>query len=56
VGDLVLNGTIHGKILNLNNYGFGPFQVVENLGLGTYKLKKLEGEVDLLHVNGKFLK
>lgn len=58
VGDLVLKwDKIHegkGKHMKFQQLWLGPFLIVEKLGLGTYKLQNLEGEVDLLPSTTKF--
>ena len=34
----------------------GPYLVVEKLGLSTYRLQNIEGELDLLPINSQVLK
>jgi hypothetical protein len=45
-----------GKHSKFKQLWLGPFVIRENIGLGTYCLKNLEGDVDLLAVNGQILK
>ena len=33
----------------------GPFQILEKIGLGTYTLQNLEGDLDPLPINGQCL-
>jgi hypothetical protein len=60
VGDLVLKwdreNEPKGKHSKFQNLWLGPFQVAENIGLGTYQLQDLRGESDALRVNGQALK
>jgi len=45
-----------GKHSKFQQMWLGPFLVKEKIVLGTYRLQNLEGEVDLLPVNGQVLK
>jgi hypothetical protein len=60
VGDLVLKwGKTHedkGKHSKFQQLWLGPFIVNEKIGLGTYILQNLEGDVYLLPINGQILK
>ena len=60
IGDLVLKwNKIHepkGKHSKLQNLWLGPFQVVQKIGVGTYWLKNLMGELDALSINVHALK
>jgi hypothetical protein len=60
VGDLVLKWDKpheeKGKHSKFQKLWLGPYLVVEKLGLGTYRLQNIEGEVDLLPINGQILK
>jgi hypothetical protein len=60
VGDLVLKwdreNEPKGKHSKFQNLWLGPFQVAENIGVGTYRLQNLRGEPDALPVNGQALK
>ena len=42
-----------GKHSKFQSLWLGPFQVVENIGVGTYRLQNLRGELDALPVNGQ---
>jgi hypothetical protein len=57
VGDLVLKwdraNELKGKHSKFHNLWLRPFQVAENIGLGTYRLQNLGGESDTLLVNGQ---
>jgi hypothetical protein len=60
VGDLVLKwdreNESKGKHSKFQNLWLRPFQVVEKIGVGTYRLQNLRGEPDALPVNGQTLK
>eukprot|EP00253_Pinus_taeda_P009104 PITA_09104 len=60
VGELVLKweklNEPKGKHTKLQHLWLGPFQVVEKIGQGTYRLKTLQGETEKLPVNGQDLK
>jgi hypothetical protein len=60
VGDLVLKWDKphedKGKHSKFQQLWLGPFVIKENIGLGTYRLQNMEGDVDLLPVNGQILK
>jgi hypothetical protein len=45
-----------GKHSKFQKLCFGPYLLKEKFGLGTYILKNLEGEVEILPVNGQALK
>jgi hypothetical protein len=45
-----------GKHSKFQQLWLGSFMIKENIGQGTYWLQILEGEVDLLPINGKILK
>jgi hypothetical protein len=57
LGDLVLKwdraNEPKGKYYKFQNLWFIPFQVAEKIGLGTYRLQNLRGELDALPVNGQ---
>jgi hypothetical protein len=60
VGDLVLKwdkiNEPKGKHSKFQNLWLGHFQVAEKIGVGTYHLQNLRGELDALSVNGQALK
>ena len=60
VGDLVLKwdkvNELKGKHSKFQSLWLGPFQVAENIEVGTYHLKNLRGEPNTLSVNGQALK
>ena len=60
VGELVLKQDKlkepKAKHTKFQHLWLGPFQVVEKIGQGTYRLKTLQGETEKLPVNGKHLK
>jgi hypothetical protein len=60
VGDLVLKwdkiNEPKGKHSKFQNLWLGPYQVAEKIGVGTYRLQNLRGELDALPVNGQALK
>eukprot|EP00253_Pinus_taeda_P002868 PITA_02868 len=60
VGELVLKwdklNEPKGKHTKFQHLWLGPFQVVENIDQGTYKLKTLCGEIEKLPLNGQNLK
>jgi hypothetical protein len=45
-----------GKHKKFQKLWLGPCQIYENIGLGTFKIKSFEGELEELPINGKFLK
>jgi hypothetical protein len=45
-----------GKHFKFQQMWLGPFLVKENISLGMYRMKNLKGEIDLLPVNGQFLR
>ena len=57
VGELVLKwdklSEPKGKHTEFQHLWLGPFQVVEKIGQGTYRLKMLQGEIEKLLVNGQ---
>jgi hypothetical protein len=57
VGDLVLKWDKphedKGKHSKFQQLWLGPFMIKEKTGQGTYRLQMLEGEADLLPVNGQ---
>ena len=60
VGELVLKwdklNEPKGKHTKFQHLWLGPFQVVEKIGQGTYRLKTLQGEIEKIPVNGQHLK
>ena len=60
VGDLVLKWDREDepkrKHSKFQSIWLGPFQVAEKIGVGTYQLQSLRGELDALPVNGQALK
>eukprot|EP00253_Pinus_taeda_P020684 PITA_20684 len=60
VGELVLKwdrlNEPKGKHMKFQHLWLGPFQVVENICQGTYRLKTLQGETEKIPVNGQHLK
>eukprot|EP00253_Pinus_taeda_P023187 PITA_23187 len=56
VGELVLSwdklSEPKGKHTKFQHLWLGPFQVIEKIGQGTYRLKTLQGETEKLPVNG----
>jgi predicted GH43/DUF377 family glycosyl hydrolase len=60
VGDLVLKwdkiNEPKGKHSKFQNMWLGPFQVAEKIGVGTYHLQNLRGELEALPINGQALK
>jgi hypothetical protein len=60
VGDLVLKwdkvNEPKGKHSKFQSLWLGPYQVAEKIGVGTYQLQNLRGELDSLPVNGQALK
>jgi hypothetical protein len=59
MGDLVLKwdraNESKGKHSKFQNLWFGPFQVAENIGVGTYRLHNMRGVPDALPMNGQAL-
>jgi hypothetical protein len=59
-GDLVIKwdkaNEMKGKHTKFQKLWLGPYQIYENIELGTFKLKSLEGDLEELPINGKFLK
>jgi hypothetical protein len=60
IGDLVLKwDKAHeekGKHTKFKKLWLGPFQIAENIGPSTFILQTLEGEKEILPVNGQILK
>jgi hypothetical protein len=60
VGNLVLKWDKphedKGKHSKFQQLWLGPFIIKEKIGLGTYHLQNLEGDIDLLPINGQVLK
>eukprot|EP00253_Pinus_taeda_P001726 PITA_01726 len=60
IGELVLKwdklNEPKGKHMKFQHLWLGPFQVVEKIGQGTYRLKTLQGETEKLPVNDQHLK
>jgi hypothetical protein len=60
VGDLVLKwdkiNEPKGKHSKFQNLWLGPFQIVEKIGVGTYSLQNLRGELEALPINDQALK
>eukprot|EP00253_Pinus_taeda_P022887 PITA_22887 len=60
VGELVLKwdnlNEPKGKHTKFQHLWLGPFQVVEKIGQGNYRLKSLQGETEKLPINGQHLK
>lgn len=60
VGELVLKcdklNEPKDKHTKFQHLWLGPFQVVEKIGQGTYRLKTLQGETGKILVNGQHLK
>jgi hypothetical protein len=56
VGDIVLKcdkmNEPKGKHSKFKNLWLGPYQVAKKIGVGTYQLQNLRGELDALPVNG----
>ena len=60
IGELVLKwdklSETKDKHMKFQHLWLGPFQVVEKIGQGTYRLKTLQGETEKLPVNGQHIK
>jgi hypothetical protein len=60
VGDLVLKWDKphedKGKHSKFQQLWLGPFMIKEKIGQGTYHLQNIEGDIDLLPINGQILK
>eukprot|EP00253_Pinus_taeda_P013991 PITA_13991 len=60
IGELVLKwdklNEPKGKHMKFQHLWLGPFQVVEKIVQGTYRLKNLQGETEKLLVNGQHIK
>ena len=44
------------KHVNFQQLWLVPFQIIEKIGVGTYRLKDLEGDRNPLPINGQILK
>jgi hypothetical protein len=58
-GDLVQwdkSNEMKGKHTKFQKLWLGPYQIYEKIGVGTFRLKSLEGDLEELPVNGQFLK
>jgi len=59
-GDMVLKwdkaNELKLKHTQFQKLWLGPYQIHEKIGLGTFKLKTLEGDMEEIPINGQILK